>query len=49
LNRSSWSHHENPFTLGVETVGGVVSIPISVEDDDGVLVIDDEFVAVAIK
>jgi hypothetical protein len=42
-------HHETPFTLGVETLGGVVSIPISVDVDEGPLVTDEEFVAVAIR
>ena len=34
------THHEYPFTLGVETVGGVVSTPISVVEAEGPLVID---------
>lgn len=47
--RCDQAHQETPLTLGIETVGGVVSIPISVDVDDGPLVTDEEFVAVAIR
>jgi len=39
-------HHEIPFTLGVDTLGGVVSTPISVAEEGG-LVRGDALVAVA--
>jgi len=48
LQGSRRSHHENPFTLGVDTVGGVVSMPTSVADDTG-LVSGVESVAVATR
>jgi hypothetical protein len=33
------SHHEIPFTLGVETVGGVLSTPVRVAVETGLMVV----------